>query len=111
MAGKPQQTGRRKRKPPQIAVITDCCTGCAGSPVCQTLCPVENCMQLIHDDANNPFGYIWVDPLKCIGCKQCISQGTTREGWEGLYLIGCPWDAIQMTPVADVEKVYGTLEY
>jgi ferredoxin len=105
MAG--QLTKRRKNKPKELAVIIDCCTGCAGSPVCQTLCPVENCMQLIHDDEHNPFGYIWVDPLKCIGCKQCIAQGTTREGMENLLLIGCPWDAIKMTPTAEVEESYG----
>ncbi len=101
-----QLTNRRKRKPPTLATINDSCTGCAGSPVCQTLCPVENCMQLIHDDTVNPFGYIWVDPLKCIGCKQCISKGK-----DGIYLEGCPWDAIDMVPLADVEKIYGTLEY
>ena len=101
-----QLTNRRKRKPPTIATINDSCTGCAGSPVCQTLCPVENCMQLIHDDTNNPFGYIWVDPLKCIGCKQCISKGK-----DGIYLEGCPWDAIDMLPTAEVEKIYGELEY
>ena len=99
-------TNRRKRKPPTLATINDSCTGCAGSPVCQTLCPVENCMQLIHDDTVNPFGYIWVDPLKCIGCKQCISKGK-----DGIFLEGCPWDAIDMVPVAEVEEIYGDLEY
>jgi len=101
-----QLTNRRKRKPPLLATINDSCTGCAGSPVCQTLCPVENCMQLVHDDGVNPFGYIWVDPLKCIGCKQCISKGK-----DGIYLEGCPWNAIDMVPLAEVEEIYGPLEY
>jgi ferredoxin len=101
-----QLTNRRKRKPPTLATINDSCTGCAGSPVCQALCPVENCMQLIHDDTVNPFGYIWVDPLKCIGCKQCISKGK-----DGIYLEGCPWDAIDMVPTPEVEEIYGELEY
>jgi ferredoxin len=99
-------THRRKRKPKELAVITDSCTGCAGSPVCQTLCPVENCMQLVHDDTSNPFGYIWVDPLKCIGCRQCIARGK-----DGILLEGCPWDAIQMTALEEVETVYGVLEF
>jgi ferredoxin len=107
-----QNTNKRKRKPKELAVITDCCTGCAGSPVCQTLCPVENCMQLIHDDEHNPFGYIWVDPLKCIGCRQCIAQGVaSRKELKDIFLIGCPWDAIQMTALEEVEKEYGVLEY
>ena len=104
MAG--QLTKRRRNKPKEMAVITDCCTGCAGSPVCQALCPVENCMQLIHDDEHSPFGYIWVDPLKCIGCKQCITKGK-----DGIILEGCPWDAIKMTALDKVEQVYGPLEY
>ena len=80
--------------------------------MCQTLCPVENCMQLIHDDEHNPFGYIWVDPMKCIGCKQCIAQGSAqRLELKNIVLIGCPWDAIKMTPLEDVEKAYGVLEY
>ncbi len=99
-------THRRKRKPKEMAVITDSCTGCAGSPVCQTLCPVQDCMQLIHDDDVNPFGYIWVDPLTCIGCKQCIAQGK-----QGIFLIGCPWDAIEMMSLEENEKMYGELEY
>ncbi|MCG3134151.1 MAG: hypothetical protein HMLKMBBP_01438 [Planctomycetes bacterium] len=101
-----QLTKRRKTKPKEMAVITDCCTGCAGSPVCQTLCPVENCMQLIHDDEHSPFGYIWVDPLKCIGCKKCIAKGDM-----GIFLEGCPWDAIKMTPLERVEQMYGKLEF
>jgi ferredoxin len=63
-------------------------------------------MQLVHDDRNNPFGYIWVDPLKCIGCKKCITKGTL-----GTIIEGCPWDAILMTPLTEVEEMYGTLEY
>ena len=107
-----QLTNRRKRKPPSLATINENCTGCAGSPVCQTLCPVENCMQLIHDDEVNPFGYIWVDPLKCIGCKQCISKGATDvPGGANIFLVGCPWDAIDMVPLAEVEEIYGELEY
>ncbi len=99
-------TNRRKRKPPIMAVIQDNCTGCGGSPVCRELCPVEGCMQLIHDDQFSPFGYIWVDPLKCIGCKKCVTKGA-----QGTQIEGCPWDAIRMTPVAEVEAEYGELEY
>ena len=34
----------RKKKPREIAVITECCTGCAGSPACVPYCPVEDCI-------------------------------------------------------------------
>ena len=34
----------RKKKPKELAVITECCTGCAGSPACVEYCPVEDCM-------------------------------------------------------------------
>ena len=64
-------TTRRKKKPKEMAVITDQCTGCAGAPTCIPLCPVEDCMILIDDPEHGPFGYIWVDPLKCIGCRAC----------------------------------------
>ena len=37
----------RKKKPKELAVITECCTGCAGSPACVEYCPVED-LSLIH---------------------------------------------------------------
>jgi ferredoxin len=99
-------TTQRKKKPKELAVITDCCTGCAGSPVCQELCPVSDCMILMHDEAHAPFGYIWVDPLQCIGCNRCTTQGP-----QGTLLIGCPWDAIVMQPTEEFEKEHGVLPY
>lgn len=99
-------TTKRKRKPKDIAVITDQCTGCAGSPVCIPLCPVDECMHLIHDEAHDPFGFVWVDPLKCIGCKKCITKGP-----ENILLDGCPWDAIVMTPTPEWESENGQLPF
>ena len=98
-------TTRRKRKPREIAVINECCTGCAGSPACQPYCPVENCMIWIEDD-QMAAGRIWVDPLQCIGCKKCTSKGPN-----GTFLDGCPWDAIDMVPLEDYEAKYGELPY
>ena len=34
----------RKKRPKELAVITECCTGCAGSPACVPYCPVADCM-------------------------------------------------------------------
>ena len=101
-----QKKDRRKKKPRDIAVITDNCTGCAGSPVCQDYCPIENCMILIKDEDSWPFGYIWVDPLKCIGCKKC-----TTTGPDEIQLDGCPWDAIEMVPTKEWESENGELPY
>jgi ferredoxin len=97
---------KRKRKPNIIAVINECCTGCAGSPACVEYCPVADCMFWMKDESNPPFGHIVVDPLLCIGCKLCTSKGP-----EGAFLEGCPWDAIDMVPLAEFEGKYGTLPF
>ena len=104
---KPKIQTKRKRKPKWLAVINECCTGCAGSPVCQDLCPGEDCMVLIADGPNAPtFGRIEVDPLLCIGCKRCTSRGP-----DGTYLEGCPWNAIDMVDTPDFEAQHGELPY
>ncbi len=98
--------GRRAKKPKLLAVITDACTGCSGSPVCQIYCPVDDCMLLSPADDAFPFGRIWVDPLKCVGCRKCISRGP-----EETFLDGCPWDAILMVPTSEWEEQHGMLPF
>jgi ferredoxin len=98
--------GRRKVKPKLLAVITDACTGCAGAPVCQIYCPVDECMLLVPAEDAFPYGSIWVDPLKCVGCKKCITNGPRET-----FLDGCPWDAIVMVPTAEWEAEHGPLPY
>lgn len=100
------QTSKRKRKPHIIAFIEENCTGCAGSPACVEYCPVEDCMYWVPDAEHPPFGRIEVDPLLCIGCKLCTSKGP-----DGMFLEGCPWDAIELVPLAEFEATYGTLPY
>src|SRR5205085_2066978 len=78
MKFEPRSTGIdtvRKKKPKELAVITECCTGCAGSPACVEYCPVEDCMFWVPDEDHPPFGRIQVDPILCIGCKKCTSKG------------------------------------
>ncbi len=99
-------TNKRKRKPHIIAVINEMCTGCSGSPACVDYCPVAECMYWVPDEDHAPFGCIRVDPTTCIGCKLCTSKGP-----DGSFLEGCPWDAIDMVPLADFEAVYGQLPY
>jgi ferredoxin len=95
----------RKKKPKEIAVITECCTGCAGSPACVPYCPVEDCMFWVPDEDHPPFGHIEVDPFLCIGCKKCTSKGP-----DGSFLDGCPWDAIDMVPTEEIEVVVGKMK-
>jgi len=97
---------KRKRKPNIVAVINECCTGCAGSPACVEYCPVADCMFWMPDPANQPFGHIVVDPILCIGCKLCTSKGP-----DGAFLEGCPWDAIDMVPLAEFEAQYGSMPF
>jgi ferredoxin len=97
---------KRKKKPRMLAYITENCTGCAGAPVCQSYCPVEECMLLVQNPSAPVFGVIEVDPFKCIGCQKCITKGP-----EGTLLDGCPWDAIVMEPIKEYEAKYGELPY
>src|SRR5271167_350871 len=99
-------TTPRKKKPKELAVITECCTGCAGSPACVEYCPVEDCMFWVPDEDHPPFGRIQVDSVLCIGCKKCTSKGP-----DGAFLDGCPWDAIVMLDIAEVEKVVGVMTF
>jgi ferredoxin len=99
-------TTKRKRKPHILAVINECCTGCAGSPACVEYCPVKDCMYWMKDPDQPPFGRIVVDPLLCIGCKLCTSKGP-----EGAFLEGCPWDAIDLVPTAEWEARHGAMPY
>jgi len=98
--------GRRKAKPKVLAMITDDCTGCAGAPVCQPYCPVDECMLLVPAADAFPFVRIWVDPLKCVGCKKCVTRGP-----QGAFLDGCPWDAIVLVPTPEWEAIHGDLAY
>ncbi len=98
--------GQRAKKPKLLAVISDYCSGCAGAPVCQPYCPVDDCMLLMPADDAYPFGRVWVDPLKCVGCKKCVSRGP-----EATILDGCPWKAIEMVSTSEWEASHGELPY
>src|SRR5258708_36740519 len=92
----------RKKKPKELAVITECCTGCAGSPACVEYCPVEDCMFWVPDEGDFPFGRIQVEPILCIGCKKCASKGP-----DGGFLAGCRGDAIVMVGIAEGAHLFG----
>ena len=96
------RTDLRKRKPKQLAVINENCTGCAGTPVCVDYCPVEACMFWVPDPDHPPFGRIEVDKSTCIGCAKCTSKGP-----DGMFLDGCPWSAIDMVAIEEWEAGRG----
>src|ERR1035441_8697319 len=73
------RTDSRKRKPKQLAIINELCTGCAGSPVCVGYCPVEQCMFWVPDDDHPPFGRVEVDKSTCIGCAKCTAKGDRKS--------------------------------
>jgi hypothetical protein len=56
----------------------------------------------VPDEDHPPFGRIQIDPILCIGCKKCLSKGP-----DGCFLDGCPWDAIVMVDIAEVESSWG----
>ncbi len=99
-------TTPRKKKPRELAVINECCTGCSGAPACVAYCPVDDCMYWVTDEDSSHMGVIEVDPQLCIGCKLCTSKGP-----DGTFLDGCPWDAITMVPIADVEAIHGKMDF
>ena len=55
-------------------------------------------MYWVADDDHPPFGTIEVDPALCIGCRKCVGKGP-----DGAFLDGCPWDAIEMVAIEQVE--------
>ncbi len=106
VAERAKRTAQRKRKPKELAVINETCTGCSGSPICITECPVDLCMYTVQNPYAPAFDVVEVDPLLCIGCKKCTSKGPMDT-----FLEGCPWDAIDMLKLDDYEKKYGELPY
>ncbi len=78
-----------KKPPKQVAVVDQSsCSGCAGSPACQSYCEtvtmkkeVVNAIRTVKSP-ESPFELCVVESDKCIGCALCAGV--------------CPWDAITM---------------
>ena len=64
-----------------LAVMDENCSSCAGSPLCELHCPVENCINLLYEEVPQgglkPYR-VWVDNDKCIGCQMCYSDDLTK---------------------------------
>ena len=80
--GTAQPEEKKKRKGTALlAVMDENCSSCAGSPLCELHCPVENCINLLYEET--PAGglkpyRVWVDNDKCIGCQMCFSDDLTK---------------------------------
>ena len=64
-----------------LAVMDENCSSCAGSPLCELHCPVEDCITLLYEEVPQgglkPYR-VWVDNDKCIGCQMCYSDDLTK---------------------------------
>ncbi len=64
-----------------LAVMDENCSSCAGSPICELHCPVENCINLLYEELPGgglkPYR-VFVDNDKCIGCQMCYSDDLTK---------------------------------
>ena len=71
----------KRKGTPLLAVMDENCTSCAGSPLCEVHCPVENCINLLYEETLGgglkPYR-VWVDNDKCIGCQMCYSEDLTK---------------------------------
>jgi ferredoxin len=64
-----------------LAVMNENCSSCAGSPICEAHCPVDNCINLLYEEMPQgglkPYR-VYVDNDKCIGCQMCYSDDLTK---------------------------------
>ena len=72
---------KKRKGTPLLAVMDESCSSCAGSPVCELHCPVEDCINLLYEETPNgglkPYR-VWVDNDKCSGCQMCFSDDLTK---------------------------------
>lgn len=101
----------RKKAPPLVVVMNENCNCCAGSPVCQSECPVD-CIHPIYDEGR-PMR-VYCDTSICIGCMNCFSydvrpkniikgdKQANCDNYNDMDLAQkngvCPWDAIEILP-------------
>lgn len=64
-----------------LAVMDENCSSCAGSPLCEAHCPVDDCIILLYEELPGgglkPYR-VFVDNDKCIGCQMCYSDDLTK---------------------------------
>ena len=75
------EAAKKRKGTALLAVMDENCSSCAGSPLCELHCPVENCINLLYEEVPQgglkPYR-VWVDNDKCIGCQMCYSDDLTK---------------------------------
>ena len=86
-------------RPKELAVIdVDNCTGCSA---CVQVCPVDCIVHVDqYPDAPGLQGWCEIDWDRCIGCRLCIRLPKKKS--EAYTMLVCPWEAIEMVPIADL---------
>src|SRR5918995_3085137 len=77
----PDEPTKKRKGTALLAVMDENCSSCAGSPICEAHCPVENCINLLYEELPQgglkPYR-VFVDNDKCIGCQMCYSEDLTK---------------------------------
>ncbi len=97
-----QNQPARKKLPRQLAVIfADYCTGCEA---CVTVCPVD-CIRNVRvgDGVMGTESWCEIDLDRCIGCRLCVRL-PRRDNADPYEMLVCPWEAIEMVPVAELSE-------
>jgi ferredoxin len=75
------ETTKKRKGTALLAVMDENCSSCAGSPLCESHCPVEGCINLLYEELPQgglkPYR-VFVDNEKCIGCQMCYSDDLTK---------------------------------
>src|SRR3989304_7733271 len=75
------EVAKKRKGTALLAVIDENCSSCAGSPLCEVHCPVDECINLLYEELPEgglkPYR-VWVDNDKGIGCQMCYSDDLTR---------------------------------
>jgi ferredoxin len=78
MAG---EATKKRKGTALLAVMDENCSSCAGSPLCESHCPVDGCINLLYEELPGgglkPYR-VFVDNDKCIGCQMCYSDDLTK---------------------------------
>ncbi len=75
------EAAKKRKGTALLAVMDENCSSCAGSPLCEVHCPVDDCINLLYEELPQgglkPYR-VWVDNDKCIGCQMCYSDDLTK---------------------------------
>ena len=106
------EAAKKRKGTALLAVMNENCTSCAGSPLCEVHCPVDDCINLLYEEMPGgglkPYR-VWVDNDKCIGCQMCFSDDLTKvhehkDSGEVFFEYGNRFYDSQKKPLAKEEE-------